>query len=779
MQYDYIIIGSGFGGSVAALRLTEKKYRVIVIEQGKAVTPVDMERASEDIRQLFWMPHLRMRGFFTQNYYRHITIVGGAGVGGGSLVYAAVLLKPGAEFYSDSSWSNLGIDWSIELKKHYNTASKMLGVTKNPYFDIQDEYLKKTAQAMNAAKSFGPTPNGIYFGKPEILHDDPFFNGKGPSRAGCKLCGECLTGCPYGSKNSLDKNYLYLASRLGATILPDRKVTNIIPRAEGGYSVEIINPVGRKKHPPITGKNVILSAGVLGTLELLFRCRDVTRTLPSISKQLGRVVRTNSEAVVAAISDKTDLDLTHGTAISSHFYPDDHTHITQNRFPRGYNFMKWYFGPLVNDNRPLIRTLRTLGSIISNPLQIIRAWTIKNWNKRVTVLTVMQHLDNRIVFTYGRSLIYFFLRKRLKSRGVKGRAAPTNLPVANRAAELLAQANGGMPTNILLESMGDISTTAHILGGCHMGSSHDNGVIDTNHQLFGYPGLYVVDGSSISANVGVNPSLTITALAERAMSLIPPKSKMKIDTKNPAETGPDNRNYKTNQSGGVRGVLKKLLTVIALVFAITLGLTGINILQNGSSSWSGRSIEKILGVPSESATINDIKKLSKSEVMQLFLAAKSPTPSEIHGEYRGVILSVGVLAPTSAFITNNIFGPGPWMGKGFHAAPGRSIYTIKDQDWIGYNIFSIQKNGTRLFVHKRKIKLYTGKSDYDDKHSLHLDYRPFNSGLFYTMHDEIRIINKRLYIGLGHMAVFGGSINPAPFLLHGKPAQKLEPGIVK
>ena len=523
MDYDVAIVGSGFGGSVSALRLSEKGYRVALFEQGRLITAEDIEEGDAAMHRLLWAPPLKMSGYFSQDFFRHVTLVRGVGVGGGSIVYAAVLLKPKDAFYQDPAWSGLGVDWKAELAPHYESVSDMLGVCDNPARDIQDDYLQKTANAMDAGSSFGPTPNGIYFGTPEVAAPDPYFDGAGPNRTGCRFCGRCLTGCPYGSKNSLDKNYLYLARRLGAVVLPDRRVTHIAPIEGGGYVLHSRHPHHRmRRYPPIRAQKVILAAGVVGTLELLFHCRDVTRTLPAVSGSLGRVVRTNSEAIVGSLSLDQQMDLTHGTAISSHFYPDDHTHITQNRFPKGYTFMKGFTGPLVNHSRPAIRSLKTIGAMLMHPLTQYQAWTAENWHRRITVLTVMQHLDNRMSFTYGRKASYLF-RRGLKSLAVSGKSAPTYLPVANQAAETLARESGGIPLNLLTESIGNTATTAHILGGCNMGQSAADGVIDTNHEGFGYPGLFVVDGSAVSANVGANPSLTISALAERAMDRIPAK----------------------------------------------------------------------------------------------------------------------------------------------------------------------------------------------------------------------------------------------------------------
>jgi cholesterol oxidase len=523
MDFDFLVIGSGFGGSVSALRLAEKGYRVAVVEQGRRIGPEDFEKGDRSLRRLLWMPSLGLRGYFYQRVLKDVGIFGGVGVGGGSLVYAAVLLKPRSGFYRDPAWAGLGLDWESELAPHYETAARMLGVTTNPYSDIMDAYLAQTAQAMGAEATYGPVPNGIYFGRPDQPHPDPFFNGQGPERHGCNLCGSCLIGCRNGAKNSLDKNYLYLAEKKGVRILPNRKATRITPLSQGGYRTDIqtmdTGPTGSTR---LQSKNIVLSAGVLGTLELLFHCRDEVRSLPRLSPQLGRIARTNSEAIVGILSRDTAIDLTRGTAISSDFYPDPYTHITQNRFPRGYTFMKFQVAPLVDGHKPLQRAFKTLQVFATHPVQATFSWRARNWHKRVSVLSIMQHQDNQIRLSYGRSPFTLF-KKGLRSHKVAGKSAPTYLPVANQAARVFAEKTDGQALNVLQESLANLSTTAHILGGCHMGRSSNEGVIDTSHQVFEYPGLYVIDGAAVSANVGVNPSLTITALAERAMSLIPSK----------------------------------------------------------------------------------------------------------------------------------------------------------------------------------------------------------------------------------------------------------------
>jgi cholesterol oxidase len=518
---DFLIVGSGFGGSVSALRLCEKGHRVIVLEQGGRVGKAEIEAGRRSPRKLIWSPPVGLFGYFVQHLFRHVAIVGGVGVGGGSLVYAAVLLEPKSRFFEDPLMRRLGINWEAQLRPHYETAKRMLGRTPNPHHGLMDEYLRRAAARMGAEATYATTPSGIFYG--ESLGEtvkDPFFDGKGPERTACRACGECLTGCPHGSKNSLDYNYLHLAEAGGTRILPEHRVTMIRPLPEGGYVVESTRPVSGQAQPALRARNVVLAAGVVGTCELLFRCRDEHRTLPNVSAQLGCVVRTNSEAIVSVLGKPGVEDLSlGGPAISSHFYPDDHTHITQNRFGQGYDFMKLSYGPMIDDAQPLRRALRTLARILLTPWKLVQTVRARDWYKRITVLTVMQDHDNQIAFRFTRG---WFGGAKLRSARIPGRAAPSYLPVANRAARALAEASGGEPQSILTESVGNLSTTAHILGGCAMGRSADEGVIDANHEVFGHPGLYVVDGSAIAANVGVNPSLTITAFAERFASLVAP-----------------------------------------------------------------------------------------------------------------------------------------------------------------------------------------------------------------------------------------------------------------
>lgn len=520
MDYDVIVIGSGFGGSVAALRLSEKGYRVAVVEMGRRVTPADIKKANQSPLDLFWMPGLGLRGFFTQRFFKHVNIVGGVGVGGGSLVYAAVLLEPKKAFYHDPAWSSIGPDWETELHPHYHVAARMLGRVTCPTSGVQDEYLKKTAVELGVGATHGPVPLGIFFGEGES--PDPFFYGAGPVRSGCIECGACLAGCATGAKNSLDKNYLYLAEKLGAQILPERKVT-AIRTVTGGYEMELVNPLSGARYPALSAPQVVLAAGVLGTLELLFRSRE-RGLLGRLSPALGKRVRTNSEAITAVLSNDPSVDMSHGPAISSDFHANAYTHITQNRLPASYWFMKLYSGPLVDGARPISRALKTIVNFFIHPLEATASLRIaKDWHKRITLISTMQNLDNQMAFGWGRGLFSGF-RKGLQSVMPLGNRAPTYIPEANAATRLYARLLGGTPHNALLESLLNMSVTAHILGGCPIGSNAETGVINDQHEVFGYPGLFVVDGSAIPANVGVNPSLTITAMAERAMSFIPEKA---------------------------------------------------------------------------------------------------------------------------------------------------------------------------------------------------------------------------------------------------------------
>ena len=522
-DHDYLIVGSGFGGSASALRLAEKGWNVAVVEQGRRIGRAEIEAGKRSLFKLMWMPALRLSGYFVQHMFRHVAIVGGVGVGGGSIVWAAVMLEPKAAFYDDPAIKALGLDLKTELAPHMATARRMLGVAVNPRQTAQDRFLRQTAERMGVANTFGPVPNAIHFGQPGVTAPDPYFSGDGPPREGCIFCGGCMTGCPTGAKNSLDRNYLYLAEKRGVSVLPKRKAERVEPLPGGGYRVTLVDAFTGRALQTLTAKNVVLSAGVVGTLELLYKNRDRYRTLPRVSPSLGQVVRTNSEAITAVLHPKGD-DMTDGTGISTDFHPDAYTHATQNRFDRGYRFMRFYMGPIIDDPLPWRRALKTVLATLSSPRLLFSNLFAREWEKRITAFTIMQDRDNHIRLQYRRRSWWPFGKPQLVSEASPGHEAPSYLPVANRLTREYAAVSGGTPMNLMLESIGGLSSTAHILSGCPMGLSARESVIDTRHEVHGHPGLFVVDGASIPGNVGVNPSLTITAMAERFAALQPARS---------------------------------------------------------------------------------------------------------------------------------------------------------------------------------------------------------------------------------------------------------------
>jgi len=395
----------------------------------------------------------------------------------------------------------------------------MFAVEKNPRLTEMDHYLKDAASLMGAEATFGPVPNAIYFGEPGVAHSDPYFMGEGPERTGCQFCSGCMTGCPYGSKNSLDYNYLYFAEKKGVNILSETEVKRIQPRVGGGYQLTLATP--QQKQQLVTAKNVVLSAGVIGTLKLLFRSRDRYGSLPRISQTLGACVRTNSESITAVLHKPT-ADLSDGTGISSDFYPDSNTHITQNRFVKNFSSMRFLMAPSVNGENPRQRAVKTLIQFVTQFPTVAQNLFARNWEKRVTIMTVMQDLDNQLRIAYRRCWWWPF-SKVLVSEPVPGKAAPSYIKAANKAAESVAKVSDGKPLNNILESIFGISVTAHVLSGCPMGDSAADSVLNTNHEVHQYPGLFVVDGSSIPANIGVNPSMTIAAMAERFADKQPSK----------------------------------------------------------------------------------------------------------------------------------------------------------------------------------------------------------------------------------------------------------------
>ena len=529
-DFDFIVIGSGFGGSVSALRLVEKGYRVAVLEMGRRWPPLSFPRSGLSIHRWFWRPKLGLRGFFNMRLFRHATIFHGCAVGGGSITYAGTLLAPPEKVWEAGSWTGLA-NWKAEMPRHYQTASRMLGITQNTILGPADLLLKKTGEAVGSGQTFYHTRVGIFqAGEGESANQtfpDPFFGGVGPPRTTCTACGGCMMGCRYGAKNTLDLNYLYLAERQGAAVFPQTKVVKVKPldgtRDGGaGYEVSTVRSTAwiRREPQKLTSRGVVFSASSLGTMELLFRLKD-NGSLPDISGSLGKHVRTNSESIIGARVPDCAQDLSQGIAIGSGIYIDEHTHIEAVRYPNRADTMG-LLTTFLTDGRPGLRRIglwlkNLVSSMLRQPiktLRLIRPW---GWAREATILLCMQALEGHIEMRWQRPWFWPF-SKMLVSRGDK---VPTYIPKANEFARKFAQVAGGTAMSMLPEILFDVPGTAHCIGGCVIARSADRGVVDHHHRVFGYRNMYICDGSVLAANLGVNPSLTITALAERAMSFIP------------------------------------------------------------------------------------------------------------------------------------------------------------------------------------------------------------------------------------------------------------------
>jgi cholesterol oxidase len=516
-EVDVVVIGSGFGGSTTALRLTEKGYRVAVLEAGRRFDETTLPKTSWDVRSFFWAPKLGCTGIQRVSLLKDVMILSGAGVGGGSLVYANTLYEPLPPFYRDPQWAHI-TDWQDELAPFYDQAKRMLGVVPNPTITPSDEIMREVAQEMGVGHTFGPTPVGVLFGAPGVEVADPFFGGVGPTRRGCIECGECMTGCRHGAKNTLLQNYLYLAERGGAEVHPLTTVTAIRPLPDGRYAVDTERTGAwlRARRRRFIAADVVLAAGTLGTQKLLHRMRDEGH-LPHLSPRLGQLTRTNSEAILGARTFRKDADFTKGVAITSSFHPDEHTHIEPVRYGKGSNAMGLLTTALA-DGGGRWRPVTWLKEVIRHPVMLVRNLSMRRWSEQTIIALVMQTRDNSITCFTKRGL----RGRRLTSKQGHGEPNPTWIPtghdaVRRIAARIKGYAGGGW------NDVFNIPMTAHFLGGAPIGDSIDTGVIDPYHRAYGHPGLHVVDGTAVSANLGVNPSLTITAQAERAAALWPNK----------------------------------------------------------------------------------------------------------------------------------------------------------------------------------------------------------------------------------------------------------------
>ena len=529
-DYDVLIIGSGFGGSVSALRLTEKGYRVGVLEAGRRYADEDFAKTSWNLRKFLWMPQLGMYGIQRIHLLRNVMILAGAGVGGGSLNYANTLYVPPDPFFNDPQWKHI-TDWRAELMPHYQQAQRMLGVVTNPTFTDADRIMKEVADDMGVGDTFVPTPVGVFFGTdgekmPGKRVEDPYFGGAGPARTGCIECGSCMTGCRYGAKNTLVKNYLGLAESAGAQVHPMTTVTGFEQRADGLWEVRTA-ATGRKlrrKRRTFTARHVIMAAGTYGTQKLLFKMRDAGK-LPKMSDKLGVLTRTNSESIVGAgrlvVGD--DLDLTHGVAITSSIHPTSDTHVEPVRYGKGSNAMGLLQTLMTDGTGPegtdVPRWKQLFQNAGADPKGTLRLLNPRRWSERTVIALVMQHLDNSIT-TFTRKTKFGF--RMMDSKQGHGLPNPTWIPAGNEVTRRIAEKIDGVAGGTWGELF-NIPLTAHFLGGAAIGDSPEHGVIDPYQRVYNYPTLHVMDGASISANLGVNPSLSITAQAERAAALWPNK----------------------------------------------------------------------------------------------------------------------------------------------------------------------------------------------------------------------------------------------------------------
>ena len=517
--YDHVIIGSGFGGSVSALRLSEKGYRVLVLEKGRWFNkPNDFPRSNWDLRRWLWAPKLGWRGLFKMTFFRHVTVLSGTGVGGGSLVYANTLPVPRTPFFRSGSWKDL-CDWESELRPYYTLAKRMLGAERHPYTSHSDQVMRDLAADMGIPERYDTVDAAVYFGTPGVTVKDPYFDGKGPDRTGCIQCGACMLGCRHNAKNTLDKNYLHLAQQQGCTVEAEAEVVDIQPLSPDGnegYRIRYRDPSAWfPRTRTVTAKGVVFAGGVMGTLPLLLKLKQ--RNLPHLSDTLGHGVRTNSESLIGVTTYNRDVTFSEGIAIGSVVQLDEHCHVEPVKYPPGNGAWRLLMAPMVEGRAWWQRLVNMLMLTFKEPANYLRTFFVDDWSKRTHILLYMESIDSTLRMRRGRS-------GGMGSSMEQGQSPTAFNPQAHEIAKRVEGIVNGKAMVLLQETLLGIPTTAHILGGACMGADASTGVVDRDNRVFGYANMWVCDGSAISANPGVNPSLTITALAERAMAQVPART---------------------------------------------------------------------------------------------------------------------------------------------------------------------------------------------------------------------------------------------------------------
>lgn len=519
-DYDYVVIGSGFGGSVSALRLAEKGYKVLVVERGKWYKSTDFPKTNWNLPKWLWFPKIRFFGIMKLSVFNHVSVISGAGVGGGSLVYANTLPVPKTPFYNSGTWAKLN-DWETVLKPYYQTALKMLGASKNPLLMDSDLVVKEVAKRIGKEDQFEATNVAVYFGEPGKEVKDPYFDGKGPTRTGCTHCGACMTGCRHNAKNTLDKNYLHLAQQLGTEIWAEKEVIDVKPLNENGsegYEIEIKDSTKFfKQKQKISTKGVVFSGGVIGSVKLLLQLKQ-KGSLPNLSKQLGLNIRTNNEALLPVTSiNRQGKDYSKGLAIGSILHTDENTHLEPCRYSPGSGFWRMLMVPMVSGSNVFSRVGKTILQIIKKPVAFLKLVFVRDWAKSTPIILFMQTIDSTLKFSLNGI-------GRMNSTVSEGQKPSPFIKQAHDIANEFADIIDGVPTNMSTETLLGIPSTAHILGGCVMGETEKEGVVNKHNKVFNYENMLVCDGSTISANPGVNPSLSITAISEHAMAQIAAKN---------------------------------------------------------------------------------------------------------------------------------------------------------------------------------------------------------------------------------------------------------------